>query len=523
MSLITSRRSALLGSALALMAGGASARTKGSLAQSLDETFRAAMEASQGVGATVAIVREGETVLASGYGARRLGEPGRVTERTLMGIGSCGKAFTSAALAQLVDDGLVAWEDPVTRHLPGFALSDPRVTEAITVRDLLLHVSGLALGAGDLMVWPRTTHTRAEIVAGLRHLPLDRPFKAGYAYDNVLYVAAGEIVARLRGRPLEAVFESLFSQAGLEDAAVNAERAPAGAEIATNHARFSQDRRGEGLLRPLPPPAPGVDNAIAAGGLMLSARDLARWMHIHLAGGVAPGGGRVWSQAQQDAMWRPGVVVNVRDGATPERPDRSNFDTYALGWQVSDYRGRRMVWHAGSAPGNLAVIALIPSLGAGVAVLTNSEDAVFGRVGRNSALDRLMGASETDWLAQARARQARPPARRNEPRPKGDTPPARPLAAYAGRYRDAWYGEVIVNHVEGQLRIDFTKTPGMSGRLEPWGGETFRTWFEDRSMEDALATFDLDAVGGAAIRMNAWSPDADFSYDFHHLDLRRIA
>ena len=222
-------------------------------------------------------------------------------------------------------------------------------------------------------------------------------------------------------------------------------------------------------------------------------------------------------------MWRQGTIIRVQDGPSPERPDRPNFDTYALGWQVSDYRARRMVWHGGYSPGSLSMVALLPGLNAGVAILTNAEEGAFGRAVRNSVLDALIGVSDVDWLAASLARRPGPPRSQAPVLERSDQPPARPLAAYAGRYRDPWYGDVLIRAAGGGLTIDFSKTPGMTGPLEPWGGETFRTRFGDPNLEDAFATFELDADGRAGIRMRAVSPTADFSYDFHHLTLKRVA
>lgn len=526
-----SRRAALIGgSAVALPFGLASSAFAqeqagpSALAADVEAIIQRALAGTEQPGAAVAVVKDGVVVSAKGWGVRRLGEPAPVDDATLFGIASMTKAFTAAALAQLVDEGLLSWDDPVRRHLPDFAMSDPMVSERITVRDLLLHNSGLSLGAGDLMVWPRTLHTRAEVVAGLRHLPLTRPFRAGYAYDNVLYVAAGEVIAAKRGQPVDAVFDALLRQAGFRDAAVPGLR-PWPANMAANHARIGGAVRGEGPLQPLPRPEPRSENTLAAGGLTFSARDIARWMQIQLAGGALPEGGRLWSAAQGEAMWRPGSIVRVGDGPTRERPDRSVFDTYALGWQVSDYRGRRVVWHSGYAPGGACIISLIPSLGAGVAVLTNAEEQLFGRAVRNGLLDRLMEVSDVDWMAPPPRRAPRPEAAAAQTEAPTAAPaaPAHPLSAYAGRYRDPWYGDVVIRRAGQGLEIEFTKTPGMVGPLEPHDGETFRTRFRDRNMEDAFAVFDLSGAGGATIRMRAVSPDADFSYDYQDLRLARVS
>ena len=151
-------------------------------------------------GMAVAVVKDGQVVLAKGYGVRRAGEPAPVDADTLFGIASNTKAFTCAALSILVEEGKLAWDDPVTKHLPAFQMYDPWVTREVTVRDLVTHRAGLGLGEGDLMWWPPTTFTRARDRAGdpLRCKPASS-FRSRYAYNNVMYVAAGEVVAAVAG------------------------------------------------------------------------------------------------------------------------------------------------------------------------------------------------------------------------------------------------------------------------------------------------------------------------------------
>lgn len=519
------RRGALAGAMGLGVPGLARAATEASpnsaLAEKLQGAVDRAMRATGQPGAAVAVVRDNDILLAQGWGVRKLGAPDPVEVNTLFSIASVSKSFTAASLALLVDEGALGWEDPVRRHLPEFALADPQVSEAITVRDLLLHNSGLDLGAGDLMVWPYTLHTRAQIVAGLRHLPLTRPFRSGFAYDNVLYIAAGEVVAAVRGQPLEQIIaERLFAPAGFKDAVALPSRAVTG-NFAWPHARFGGAVRGEGAIQPLARAQQAPDSDVASGGLSLSVRDIARWMQIQLGGGALPEGGRLWSFEQGQAMWRPGTIIRVQDGPSAERPDRPNFDTYALGWQVSDYRGRRMVWHGGYTPGTLSMVALLPSLKAGVAIFANAEEGAFGRAVRNEILDALIGVADVDWLAESLLRRPPRAPSTGVTIDRTSVAAAYPLAAYVGRYRDPWYGEVHIREAGGGLEIDFTMTPGMAGPLEHWGGETFRSRFPDPNLEDAFVTFALAEGGAGEISMQAASPSADFSYDYHHLKLVR--
>src|SRR3954464_4717137 len=139
-------------------------------------------------GLSVAIVKDGKVVLAKGYGVRRIGDPAPVDARTRFGIASNTKLFTATAIALLVEEGKLDWDTPGSRYLPNFAMSDPYVTLEMTVRDLLVHRSGLGLGAGDLLWWPPSTYTRKDIAQRIRYIPLSTSFRSAYAYDNVLYL-----------------------------------------------------------------------------------------------------------------------------------------------------------------------------------------------------------------------------------------------------------------------------------------------------------------------------------------------
>src|SRR6476620_7626996 len=167
-------------------------------------------------GAAVAIVKDGRVVLAKGYGVRRLGQPDRVDADTRFGIASNTKLFTATALALLVEQGKLRWDDPVIRYLPDFAMYDPYVTRELTVRDLLVHRSVLGLGAGDLLWWPASTYDRAEIARRLRFIKPATSFRSAYAYDNVLYLVAGQLIERITGQSWEDVVRTrILEPAGM--------------------------------------------------------------------------------------------------------------------------------------------------------------------------------------------------------------------------------------------------------------------------------------------------------------------
>src|SRR5256885_12623534 len=164
-----------------------SASLAAQLPRDLDAYVTRVMHDFEVPGVAIAIVQDGRVLLAKGYGVRKWGEPAPVDERTLFGIASNTKAFTATALGILVEEGKLRWDAPVIDYLPGFAMYDPFVTRELTIRDLLVHRSGLGLGAGDLLWWPTSTYDRKEVARRLRYIKPATSFRSAYAYDNVLY------------------------------------------------------------------------------------------------------------------------------------------------------------------------------------------------------------------------------------------------------------------------------------------------------------------------------------------------
>src|SRR5688572_12132 len=222
-------------------------------------------------GASVAVVKDGKVVLAKGYGVRKLGAGEPVDARTLFGIASNTKVVTAAALGLLVEEKKVEWDAPVIKYLPWFQMSDPYVTRELTVRDLLVHRSGLGLGAGDLLWWPPSSYDRKEIARRLRFLPLATSFRSAYAYDNVLYLIAGEVIEAVSGQSWEDfVSARILKKVGMTGSNVRHSDALSGGNIAAPHARV------DGRVRVIKPF--DSDNTNLAGGINSNAEDMAKWM-----------------------------------------------------------------------------------------------------------------------------------------------------------------------------------------------------------------------------------------------------
>lgn len=517
------RRTALL-SVLMLAAPAAPAA-----APALDPVVEAVRETFEVPGVAVAIVKDGEVVLARGWGQREQGRPEPVDAGTRFAIASQTKAFTAASLSILADEGKLSLDDRVIEHLPWFQMSDPFVTREMRLRDLLTHRSGLALGAGDLLFWPTTTHPTREIVRRLRHVPLETSFRAQYAYDNVLYAVAQLVIEEVSGQSFgDFVHERIFVPVGMDGAVINSDHLPAGANAATGHAQpgFS------GPLVTVPPMT--WSNNQGAGGIYASVGDIAKWMRVQLDGGVLGGNEdgserRLFSAERHRAMWE--LVTPIRIPAEPAVPALApalpQFAGYGEGWSVSEYRGQRLVWHTGGWPGMVSRVTLVPQLELGIVVLTNQEvGAAFNAV-TMEALDHYLGAPDTDWVAAYAAAVAKGREKADE-KWSGHlkardrrSKPSLPLSGYAATYADPWYGEVVVAKEGGRLVMRFAHTAALVGTLEHWQHDTFLVRWHDRALNaDAFASFALDPDGKVReLRMEAASSLTDFSFDFHHLRL----
>ncbi|GAB3750660.1 serine hydrolase [Lysobacter olei] len=477
-------------------------------------------------GIAVAVIKDGQVVLERGYGVREMGKAATVDEHTMFAIASNTKAFTAASLSILADEGKLSLDDRVIDHLPWFRMADPYVTHEMRVRDLLAHRSGLGLGAGDLLYWPGTDYTTEEVARRLKDVPLTGSFRGQYAYDNILYGVAQLVIEKASGQSYADFLQTrVFTPLGMVETRYNSDHLKPGDNVATGHAKAD--------FKDLEPVAPMTwHNVSGAGGLYASVHDLTKWMRVQLDGGVISGEGdnakRLFSAKRQKAMWSVITPMNIAEASVPDlAAAKPNFLGYGEGWQLSDYRGRKLVWHTGGWPGMVSRLTLVPEHKLGVVVLTSAEvGAAFNAVTMR-ALDAFLDAPRTDWVAAYAAAVAKAEAKADESwqaHVKARDTRSKPslhLARYAGTYRDAWYGDVAIAQEGGKLVMRFGRTKSLVGTLSHWQHDTFIVRWNERWLNaDAFVTFTLDADGNVAeARIKAISPQTDFSFDFHDLKL----
>lgn len=469
-------------------------------------------------GIAIAIVKDGKVVLAKGYGVRKMGEAAPVDENTLFGIGSNTKAFTSAALASLVDAGKISWDDKVYERLKGFQMYDPYVSHEMTIRDLLTHRSGMGLGEGDLLFWPHTTFTREDIIYRLRFMKPASSFRSHYAYDNLMYIAAGQIIPAVTGKSWEEyIREKILQPLGMKTTNLSTTAFKPGDDYAWPHSKL------DGKLQSIP--FQDLDNAGPAGAINSSVAEMAKWITLQLNHGKIPGReGRIFSEAQSREMWTAQTLTPVGSGDSPLAALRPKFSAYALGWGIRDYHGRKLVGHSGGVSGFVTRVLLVPEENLGVAILTNAEQGGAFESILYHVLDSYFGLPLTDWTMAFKAdedeaeKAAQEAMKESEKGRASNSKPSLPLERYAGIYNDVWYGPITIKQESAGLVFRMDHTPNAVADLQQWQYETFKAHWRDRTIEDAFVTFTLNPDGSIDhFTMAAVSPLADFSFDYQDL------
>jgi CubicO group peptidase (beta-lactamase class C family) len=488
----------------------------------IDHLVERTMAAYQVPGIAVGIVKDGKLVFAKGYGVRELGRPGKVDADTLFGIASNTKAFTTAALAILVDEGKLHWDDRVIDYLPEFQLYDSYVTREFTIRDLVTHRSGLGLGAGDLMFYPNSDFTPKEIIRGLRFLKPETGFRSAYAYDNNLYLVAGQLIPAITGQSWEDfVTARILTPLKMAPCVALPQRVADHTNQASPHAAV------EGKVVPVPPD--DTSNLAPAGAIQCNVTGLAKWQLTQLGQGQADGGPRIFSAAQSQSMWAPQTIVPL-SGKGPN-PARTHFRAYGLGWFLDDFNGYKRVFHSGGLGGMVTFQSLIPERNLGVIVLTNAEQGGAFDTIALAITDAYTGGSGRDWLKLVqdrdadRAREHAQSDAKRKPAPLPGFDLAKlDLAPYAGTFKDPWRGEATITMGSEGLTLTFSRTTELTGPLTPIRPGLFIVRWKNRAINaDAYVRFIEDFAGEVeGFTMEAVSADTDFSFDFQDLDFHRV-
>lgn len=488
--------------------------------QAIDQLVQRAMTTFAVPGIAVAVVKDDQIIHAKGYGVRSLDSALPVDTSTRFGIASNSKAFTAAALSMLVAEKKLNWQDKVSRYIPEFQLADPWISANFTILDLLTHRSGLGLGAGDLMFFPDGSNfTTADVIRNLRHFPFEAGFRSKFEYNNNLYITAGVVIERVSGLSWDDFIEQkILTPVGMTNSAASLHRLKQQDNVAMRHVSI------DGKVQQVSAnPHPGFN---AAGGIYSNIEDMTKWVRLLLNNGKFSAGAEaeLLSAAQLHQLWSPQTLIEL--GPDPG-PYRTHFAAYGLGWFLADVLGYQQVSHTGGLVGMVTQVTLIPELKLGIIVLTNQEQGAAFTAITNTIKDAYLGVPASDRIADLQQKRTKAQNAAAETvsavwqqvakQQRKRQQPA--LSAYAGRYQDPWFGELLLSEQQGKLHFSASRSPLLRGELSYYQGNTFVIKWQERSLNaDAFISFTLDTQGQAqSFRMKAISPATDFSFDFHNL------
>ena len=469
-------------------------------------------------GLAVAIVKDDKVVFAKGYGVRELGKPEKVDENTIFAIASNSKAFTTAALAILVDEKKIKWDDKVSQYLPEFQMSDAYVTRELTIRDLVSHRSGLGTFSGDLL-WYESNFSTDEILRRVRFLKPTSSFRSAYGYQNLMFAAAGRIAEKVSGKSWsEFVRERILAPLGMNNTKTSIKEFKAGDNIAMPH-----NESGGAGLRVIH--YGNVDGAAAAAALNSSVTDVAKWLRLQLGRGKFEGK-QIFTPQQSWTMWQQYLAIPIGETSWKNNPTR-HFSGYGLGWFLNDYQGRKVVSHGGGLDGMISQTAMMPEENLGLVVLTNSETPV-NNIMQNKIFDVFVNAPKRDWSNEALERTKQEKVTQAEEDKKvlasrtANTKPSLALKDYAGTYASQ-LGDAVIAEENGKLVLRFPHAPNLTADLTHWHFDTFEIKWRPTTAYNfprGWVTFTIDQNGKPdELKIN--QPNNDFW--FYEYELRRAA
>ncbi|WGD35600.1 serine hydrolase [Olleya sp. YS] len=488
----------------------------------LDQLIENTLKTFEVPGISVGIIKDGEVVYAKGHGVRALSNKKEMNKNTLVGVASNSKGFTCFALAMMVDQGKLKWDDKVTQHIPEFRLQDPWVTAHFTVRDLVTHRSGLGLGSGDLMFFPENGHFKVEdVIKNVKHLEPQSSFRSTFEYNNNMFIVAGEVLKRVSGLSWEEFIETkIMKPIGMTSSKASYNRVTDKSNIIEAHTL------ADGKLEQIP--HDWSDTANAAGGIVSNVEDMLTWAQFLMNDAVTKNGECLLSEEQFHELWQLQTPLKVRKNDSYD----SNFKGYGLGWFVTDVKGGyKQVYHTGGLLGTVTQFTMIPDLDLAIVVLTNQmngsafttitntiKDSYLGYDNRNW-LERL-GKSNTNWLKYNDSIKASVYAQVSKMK---NSPTLTKPSAITGTYTDDWFGDVIISESNNGLTIICKNSKTLTGQLLPYNATTYVAKWNNRSYDaDVFVQFTFNEKGKAvSATMNYIAPITDFSFDFQNLELKK--
>jgi CubicO group peptidase (beta-lactamase class C family) len=486
----------------------------------LDKLIQETLTTFDVPGISVGIFKDGKEVYAKGHGVRSLTTKNDMNANTLVGVASNSKGFTCFALAMMVDAGKLNWDDKVRKHIPEFQLQDAWVTENFTVRDLVTHRSGMGLGAGDLMFFPEgNDFTVKDVIHNVKYLEPETSFRSKFAYNNNMFIIAGEVLKRVSGLSWEDFIETkIMKPVGMKNSKASYNRVTDKSNIIDAHTR------AEGKVIQIP--HDWSETANAAGGIVSNVHDMMTWAKFLMNDAVTESGERLLDARLFHELWQLQTPLTVYANDSYN----SNFKGYGLGWFLTDVKGGyKQVYHTGGLLGTVTQFTMIPDLDLAIVVLTNQMNGSAFNTITNTIKDSYLGYENRGWLKRYGDRNAsylkyndsiKAAIYAKTAKMKGQTTLSKP-EQIVGTYTDDWFGDVMISHDGKTYSITCKRSPAIFGELLPYNATTFVTKWNNRSFDaDVFVQFTFNEKGEAvSATMKYIAPITDFSFDFHDLEL----
>ncbi|MDP5105653.1 MAG: serine hydrolase [Polaribacter sp.] len=489
----------------------------------LDKLIQQTLKTFDVPGISVGILKDGKIVYAKGHGVRSLTNKKDMNDNTLVGVASNSKGFTCFALAMMIDEGKLNWDDKVRKYIPEFQMHDAWITEEFTVRDLVTHRSGLGLGAGDLMFLPEgNDFTVTDVISNVKYLKPQSIFRTDFEYNNNMFIIAGEVLKRVSGLTWEEFIEiKIMKPVGMTNSKASYNRV-------TNRANsIDAHTRADGKVIQIP--HDWSETANAAGGIISNVNDMLTWANFLMNDAVTNDGKRLLSEKQFHELWQLQTPLKVGKNDSYN----SNFRGYGLGWFLTDVKGGyKQVYHTGGLIGTVTQFTMIPDLDLAIVVLTNQMNGSAFNTITNTIKDSYLGFEDRNWLENYGTKNANYLQYNDSLKvavynkvevAKKDMSLPKP-SQITGTYKDDWFGNILISHDGNTYKIQCERSSTLVGELLPYNQTTFVSKWNNRSYDaDVFVQFSFDETGNATgATMKFIAPITDFSFDFHDLNLKKV-
>ncbi len=320
-------------------------------------------------GMAIAIVKDDEIIFAEGFGQSETENPKSVTPETLFAVGSTTKAFTSTVIGMLADDGVIQFDDPVTKHVPDFQLDVDTGDEEVTIRDLLCHRTGFTRMG---ILWAAGGATRPEVIQYAATAEPLKDFREDFQYNNVMYMVAGYAAGQATGSGWESLIaERIFAPLGMTSSNTSVEQSQQDERLALGY-DWDEDKQAfkHREMRDL-------DLIGPAGSINSNVVDMAQWVRFQLARGEIDGK-RLISEDQLAETWNQQIEIAPSIG-------------YGMGWMLRDWQGQQVVEHGGNIDGFSAQVTLLPEENLGYVLLANVTATPLQSASIGLVFDTLLG------------------------------------------------------------------------------------------------------------------------------------